>query len=142
MDQRGRKSASAVVAAHAVEVLPRPEPALDLTEQQADEWRKIVDALPADWFSPENHALLAQYVRHVVEARRIAQLIDTECAKGSAEMDMPIYLELLKAQRQESTALKTLAASMRLAQQAKYGAQSAATAKKAVGSGRRIWDRS
>ena len=54
--------------------------------------------------------------------------VDQEVARQ--DMDIATYAELLKAQRQESTALKALAASMRLAQQAKYNALSASTAAK------------
>ncbi|MGB1147880.1 MAG: hypothetical protein ACPG4M_08300 [Alphaproteobacteria bacterium] len=128
MGQRGRKSSGDVLVAETVQLVARPDAPLDLTPEQQEEWSEIVSALPADWFSRENYPLLAQYVRHVVDARRIAQLIDQEVARQ--DMDIATYAELLKAQRQESTALKTLAASMRLAQQAKYNALSASTAAK------------
>lgn len=125
MGTRGRKSSTELTTPGAVTLIERPAAPLDLTPEQAEEWQAIVDALPADWFQRENYPLLAQYVRHVIDARRIAQLIDQECAR--ADMDVAAYTELLKAQRQETAALKTLAASMRMAQQAKYNAQSAAT---------------
>lgn len=111
---------------------------MDLTPEQAEEWAAIVDSLPADWFSRENFVLLAQYCRHAIDARRLAQLIDQECSRK--ELDVAAYSELLKAQRQETAALKTLAASMRLSQQAKYNAQSAATAKRRGGTVSRPWE--
>jgi hypothetical protein len=41
----------------------------------AEVWRTFVDSMPADHFIPANYHLLTQLCRHVVEARRIAQLI-------------------------------------------------------------------
>jgi len=128
MGARGRRSADELAVRGAVALVERPDPPLDLTPQQAEEWQKITSALPAEWFSPENHALLAQYCRHTVDARRIAQLIDQECARG--DMEIATYTELLKAQRVETVALKTLAASMRLAQQARYRDRGADAAKR------------
>ena len=138
MGQRGRKSSEAFAVAAPVVVQARPAPPLELTAEQADVWQSIVDSMPADWFSTENHPLLIQYVRHTIEARRLAQLIDQECARE--ELSVGMYVELLKAQRAETTALKVLAASMRLAQQAKYGPRAASTASKRGGTTRRPWE--
>lgn len=138
MGTRGRKSSTELTTPGAVTLIERPAAPLDLTPEQAEEWQAIVDALPADWFQRENFPLLVQYCRHVVEGRRLAQLIDIVCAPE--DMQIGQYLELLKAQRQETAALKTLAASMRLAQQAKYNAQSAGTAGKKRGTVKRPWD--
>ena len=75
---RGRKSAGALtltVVTGDVEVVRRPEPPTELTREQAAEWRAVVDRLPADWFARETHGLLVQYCRHVVAARRVAELV-------------------------------------------------------------------
>lgn len=138
MGKRGPISIADQSTAPSVELVQRPPAPLDLTPEQGDVWVDVVSSMPADWFSIENFPLLSQYCRHVVEARRIAQLIDEECVRE--EMNMATYAELLKMQRQESAALKTLAASMRLAQQSKYNAQSAATADKSAKKRKRPWD--
>ena len=139
MGARGKKTGSQIVAqSAAVALIERPEPPLDLTPAQSDEWVTITSALPADWFSPENHPLLAQYCRHIVNARHIAQLIDQECSGN--EMDVKLYLDLLAAQHKQTTALKALAASMRLAQQAKYDTKNAAVAQKRAGTVKRPWE--
>lgn len=138
MGARGRKTSSQIVAERAVVAhMERPKPQLDLTPAQSDEWVEIVNVLPADWFSPENYPLLAQYCRHIVNARQMAQLIDQECS--SPEMDIRQYLDLLGAQHKQTTALKALAASMRLAQQAKYDTQKAAVTSKRGGTVKRPW---
>jgi hypothetical protein len=99
--QRGRKSAAAltVISSSGVETVRRPEPPTELTDEQADEWRAVVMRLPADWFPRETHALLTQYCRHVVAARRVAQLI--EGAEGAAEFDVETYERLLRMQEKE-----------------------------------------
>ena len=70
MAQRGKKSAASleVVNHSGVTELPRPQPLEELTDEQALEWRLIVNRLPADWFPAETHGILAQYCRHVVES--------------------------------------------------------------------------
>ena len=139
MGARGKKTGSQIVAQRAaVALIERPEPPLDLTPAQSDEWVTITSALPADWFSPENYPLLAQYCRHIVNARHLAQLVDQECS--NKEMDVRIYLDLLAAQHKQTASLKALAASMRLAQQAKYDTKNAAVAQKRAGTVKRPWE--
>lgn len=130
MIQRGRKGMGALAApaGGATTLLERPDAPLDLTPEQSDVWRATVDGLPADWFPRETWPLLSQYCRHTIDARRVAQLIDQECAK--ADMDVKAYADLLTMQRQETAALKAMAAAMRLAQQSSRDNGTAATAKK------------
>jgi len=138
MGARGKKTGSQIVAERAVVAhMERPKPPLDLTPVQSDEWVEIVNVMPADWFSPENYPLLAQYCRHIVNARHTAQLIDQECS--NKDMDIRQFLELLGAQHKQTAALKALAASMRLAQQARYDTKNAAVAQKRAGTVRRPW---
>ena len=96
-------------------VVSRPDAPLDLTPEETVEWQAIVDAMPAEWFQRETWPLLAQYCRHTVAARRVAQLIDAEMAQ--VEINVPTLYKLLAAQSRETAALKAMAASMRLAQQ-------------------------
>ena len=63
----------------------------------------VVDSMPADHFTPANYHLLTRLCRHVVEARRIAQLIKA----------------YRKAQLSESSIIQRLSCSMRLTQQSK-----------------------
>jgi hypothetical protein len=77
MRQRGRKSAASltVIGSSGIETVQRPEPPAELSEEQAAEWQAMVNRLSADWFPRETWPLLVQYCRHVVSARRVAQLI-------------------------------------------------------------------
>lgn len=129
MKQRGRKSAGELAVASPVKVHTRPEAPVELTPEQADVWVAVVDRMPADWFADETFPLLCQYCRHTIEARRLAQLIDQECARG--ETDVPAYLELLKAQQRETASLKAMAAAMRISQQSTRTERAAGVEKRA-----------
>jgi len=125
MATRGRKSAAslAVPAAVAVETVQRPDAPYDLTDEQAEEWWAVVNRMPADWFPRETHGMLAQYCRHVVAARRVAQLIaDLE---KSPDFDVENYDRLLKMQEREGRAISSLATRMRISQQATVRAEQA-----------------
>ena len=133
MGIRGPVSAAALsVVGSAVTVVRRPEPPGELTEEQAHEWRAVVNRLPADWFQRETHGMLAQFCRHVVAARRIAQLISAH--EGTEPFDVVEYDRLLKMQEREGRALSSLATRMRISQHATYDK----TRKKPI-EGKRPW---
>jgi hypothetical protein len=138
MKQRGKKSATAVATQEAVAVVNRPEPPLDLAPEEADVWSEIVDAMPADWFPRETWPLLKQYCRHAIMARRAAQLIDQASARN--DLDIAELKELAKMQRDETSALKAMAASMRLSQQASYSARGAGGEKSRRSTVKRPWE--
>lgn len=127
MQKRGRKSGAEIAVAAPVSIIRRPDAPLELTPDETEEWVAIVDTMPADWFTRETHGLLRQYCRHVVMARRIAQLIDTEMARD--EIDYGALDKLGQMQARETAAIKAMSASMRISQQASYTAKSAATGK-------------
>jgi hypothetical protein len=118
MGNRGRTSAAALSVIGPVRELRRAQAPAELTDEQADEWRAIVNRMPAEWFPRETHAMLAQYCRHVIAARRVAQLIDA--LEGRDPFDVEEYDRLLKMQEREGRALSSLATRMRLSQQATY----------------------
>lgn len=120
MTQRGRKSAAelAIVEHAGTKTVQRPDAPYDLTDEQSEEWWAIVNRMPADWFPRETHGLLAQYCRHIVAARRIAQLI--AACEGGENLDIDDYDRLLKMQEREGRALSSLATRMRISQQATF----------------------
>ena len=65
-----------VVTTGNVEVVRRVRAPPELTPEQAEEFQRVVSQMPAEWFCPGHTALLCQYARHVIMARRIAQLIE------------------------------------------------------------------
>lgn len=118
MASRGRKSAASmeVAVTGGVETVERPDSPYDLTDEQSEEWWAVVNRMPADWFPRETHGLLAQYCRHIVAARRVAQLV-TNC-EADADLDLARYDQLLKMQEREGRALSSLATRLRITQQA------------------------
>lgn len=116
MGSRGRTSAaSREVAAATIETVERPDAPYDLTDEQTEEWWAVVNRLAADHFPRETHALLAQYCRHVVAARRVAQLIGA--CEAESDLDVETYDRLLKMQEREGRALSSLATRLRITQQ-------------------------
>jgi len=141
MLQRGRRGIAALTAptaAGATTLIERPEAPLDLTPEQSDVWRSIVDAMPADWFPRETWSLLSQYCRHTVAARRVAHLIDVETARD--EVDIGALDKLMAMQARETASLKAMAAAMRLAQQSSRTDGAAATAKRGARTVKRPWE--
>ena len=112
MQQRGRKSAAELAIAPVVQVEPRPVAPRELTDEQAAEWDAVVSRMEAEHFTRERWALLAQYCRHVVAARRVAQLV--AAVEGLHDLDLDEYDKLLKMQEREGRALSSLATRMRL----------------------------
>lgn len=117
MKQRGRKSAAELEIARpgAIETVERPDAPYDLTDEQSEEWWAVVNRLPADWFPRETHAMLAEYCRHVVKARRVAQLVAAE--EAQEELDLSSLDKLYKMAERESRAITSLATKMRISQQ-------------------------
>jgi hypothetical protein len=133
--QRGRKSAAAVavIGPHGLETIRRPDPPISLTDEQADEWRKVTNAMAADYFSPETHALLEARCRAVVHGRRLSERIENEMA--SDEYDWKTHKELLHAQAEQAHIVAVLDTKMKLAQQTVYDKS---TAKRKTG-GKAPW---
>ena len=117
--KRGRKSAAELNT-------PRPQPLEiyarqglppELASEEAEEFLRIVNSYPADWFDAANLPLLTQFARHVVQARRVAELL--ERAVGQPDTQWEYYAAMLKQQRAESAALASLATKLRLTPQSR-----------------------
>ena len=120
MAKRGRASAAdlQVLPSAQIETVERPDAPYDLTEEQSAEWWAVGNRVPAEWFPRETHGLLAQYCRHVVTARRVAEMI--EAAQADKETSLDDLDKLYKMQEREGRALSSLATRMRISQQATF----------------------
>ena len=120
MGDRGRTPAAALsVATDNTERMAQRPPAPEhLTAAQKVVWRQTVDAMTADWFRPETLEVLAQYCRHVVEARELAALIDQ--MKGNEGMDLREYALMLRCHKAESEAILSTATKLRITLQSTY----------------------
>jgi hypothetical protein len=135
MGTRGPRSAASltVISGSGIEAVERLRPPSDLNDEQKAEWIAIVNHLPADWFGRETAAMLAQYCRHIVASRRVAQLI--ALAEADEELSIKDYDRLLKMQEREGRAITSLATKMRISQQATYD-----KSKKKPSAARKPWE--
>lgn len=126
MKQRGRKSTQALAIAEisvgALDRVERQRPPHDLTDEEVEVWVSIVNAEQADWFSPGNVPLLTQLCRHVVHARRVAELLERALSSVDPETKKPTlaiqdYDRLLKMQERESAVMMSLATKLRITNQ-------------------------
>jgi hypothetical protein len=121
-----RKSAAALSVVQSLPGAKRPEPPEELTEEQAVEWRKVVDRLPADWFPQDSHQLLVAYCRHVSRARVLAEMLDRfERERIGLAAGLREYEKLLGMADREHRAISSLATRMRLTQQSRYRGETA-----------------
>lgn len=125
MGSRGRTSTAAlsVISSQGIETVRRPDPPDELTDEQSDEWRAVVSRMPADWFPRETHGMLAAYCRHVVTARKVAQIVAS--IEKSEKFDIDAYDQALKMQEREGRAISSLATRMRISQQSTVRAEKA-----------------
>lgn len=105
-----------IVSPSVIETIQRQRPPHHLTDEEVEVWHSVVNSEPADWFTPGNAPMLAQYCRHVIQAHRIADLI--ERATGDPKLKITAYDRLLKIQERESRCIASLATKMRISQQA------------------------
>jgi len=121
MTKRGRASVASLVISSktsVIERIQRPDAPYELTDTQAAVWHRVANDLPADWFTPKNYDLLTLHCRHVVDAHRIASLIEQEM--GAKEIDLKSYNSLLKMQERESRAIMASMTQMRTSHQSLY----------------------
>jgi phage terminase small subunit len=84
--------------------LARPEPPPALTPAQAKLWRKVVQAMPANWFRPEMLEGLEAYCVGVTRWRAIAARVNT--LQDTGKVDDEFY----RTVRQESQAMRAMMA--------------------------------
>ena len=129
---------------------PPPAPPAELGPEAAAEWRAVTARMPSDWWGPENYALLTNFCRATIEARRLSatiDLLDQELA-GEVDQDGRSALDaictssrtldrLLRMRSREVMTLSSLATRMRLSQQSCYDKTKAVKKRPA---GPRPWD--
>ncbi|MHC2530579.1 hypothetical protein [Bradyrhizobium diazoefficiens] len=119
--KRGRVSSAARdVIGLLAETTERPDAPYTLTDTEANEWRAIVAAMPAQYFARTQYPLLTQLCRHVVASNRVAMLIESVCKQKA--IDRAELVSLQAAQAAETSAIIRLSRSMRLTHQSVYRA--------------------
>lgn len=139
MGKRGRKSAAELAIAPLIEIEPRPVAPSELVDEEAAEWEKIVARMPAIWFTKETHPLLVQLCRHIVAARRLAQLIH-QAAHGDEDFQVEYYMRLLRAITGQTAVIASVSTKLRITPQSSYDAKVAGTAKGNSSDIRKPWE--
>jgi hypothetical protein len=116
--QRGRQSpaAFALQATGLMVTATRPDAPYNLGDEEAEEWRAIVNSMPADYFIRANFPVLAQLCRHIVAAEQVAIMLKKY--QKQKNFNYRDYAALLAQQSAESLSIMRLSRSLRLTHQA------------------------
>ncbi|MDJ0922108.1 MAG: hypothetical protein QNI84_13355 [Henriciella sp.] len=143
----GKKSKAAQQVAQVLRMGERPPAPLSLLRDRAiEEWVRVTNAMPSDWFTDETLALLESYCNHVANADswvRLIQGFDVNWVNDpeTGEAALARYEKFQKNFERETRAASSLATRMRMTQQAKYTTKSAGTsAKGRAPGGRKPWE--
>jgi len=110
--------------------LPPPD---SMTARQKEIWRGIVQGKPSGWFSAAALPLLESYVRSISSYEHVSRLVETAQVGKTDLMELN---RLFIMQERLARLFMSLATKMRLTQQSKYQARSAAN----TDTGKRPWD--
>jgi lipoate synthase len=108
MLQRGKQSSASLMILPYTSV-DRPEPPDDLTQRQAETFRKVVHAIPERHLTAATEILTAQLARHVSFARVLGEALD-QCQDNRRRSP------LLAAHMRETTAIMRLSGLLKLPQ--------------------------
>jgi hypothetical protein len=122
--------------------LPPPEPPPELEAREAYIWREITGKLPGDWFAPETTPMLKELCRHIRHADDLAiEMAEMRAAIESVKQSETMTIvermaaiaqgskamaAMLRAHGYQSERIGNLATKLRLTNQAKIPAGSAA----------------
>jgi hypothetical protein len=142
MRQHGRKSPAAQATVIVGEFGKRPEPPAELTARQAEIWRETAASEPVEFFATAaQRGLLADYCRHREAAENVSAVIDRfnpEWLKNSEGVKQ--YQALSRIREVETRAAMSMARSLRLTNQSRYGHRAAHTAAANAAKGPRPWE--
>ena len=140
--KRGRKSAAELEAVPAVIRLgDRPEPPAGLNDRAQDEWRRVVNRMPSDWFTDETLSVLQAFCEHVAEGEALQLMI--ERVRNLAMRDdeaFDRYRKLCAMKESQTRAALSCATKMRLTQQSSYTDKASGTAKRNSAGGIKPWE--
>jgi hypothetical protein len=127
MAKRGRKSAAGLALPGPIEKMARLAPVEGLSAAERELWLDVVNAMPANWFAPEQAEVLAIYVRHAVSAANLSMLVNRiSPAKLGEDGALDLLNNLLKMRERESRGAIAAARALRLTNQSRYHPTSAA----------------
>ena len=141
MKQRGRKSVAAAAPADFQKAKQRPIAPADMLDAEKAVWKRVVAAMPADWFNREHLDLLRSYCEHSVRARKYSRMASMFEAKDVGErIELDDLDRVSRMAEREVRAALALARSMRITHQAQLRSETAATKRDSDGGEPRPWD--
>jgi hypothetical protein len=143
MPKPGPKSANSLAVVPAA--LPqRPEPPDDLpSPEHAEQWREIVAAMPAGWFTSETWPVLRQLCQHIVTSKFVAmELSQFEGGLVNDPKQAIAFERLAQRQEKEGDAIVRLSQKLRLTKKSRYDGHNdrGSTAIANAGAGHKPWD--
>lgn len=140
-NKRGRASVASMTTV-AVKIGERPQPPMSLNARAEDEWMRVVNRLPSDWFGDETLSLLQAYCEHVAEGEAIQMMIEKVRKTAMADDESyKRYRDLLRDKELQTRAALSCATKMRLTQQSSYTDKAASTAQAKTTGGDKPWQR-
>ena len=98
-----------------------------LTDEQAEEWRGIVDSLPPGYFRPGDVSLLAAYVTASVFYRRASADMESRGMTLSDDRGKEYVNPAHQVLTSQASAMAQMAVKLRLCPSARYSEKAAAT---------------
>lgn len=109
---------------------PRPDAPICLNDRAADEWFRVVNRMPSDWFTDETLSLLQAYCEHVAEGEAIQLMIEKVRPLAMRDDESyKRYRDLLRDKELQTRAALSCATKLRMTHQSSYTDKSSATAK-------------
>jgi hypothetical protein len=129
-----KKSAAALAIVPPSKLGGKPAPPKSLTKREKDLWGEVVDTKPAGWWDADSLPVLREYVRAAVTC----DLLDARVRSAFRSGDDAALRGALDMRDKEARRMVSLATKMRLTQQSRYDAKTAATADQRA-AGKRPW---
>ena len=139
--KRGRKSSADLAVTPGVQRIgDRPEPPASLNDRAQDEWFRIANRMPSDWFTDETLSVLQSHCEHVAEGEALQLMIERVRKLAMTDDEaFARYKELLKMKREQTAIVLSSGTKMRLLQQSSYTTKASATAKQGGKGGSKPW---
>ena len=120
----------------------RPQPPLCLNPRAEDEWNRVVNRMPSDWFTDETLSTLQAYCEHTAEGEAIQMMIEKVRKLAMADDDAyKRYRDLLRDKELQTRAALSCATKMRMTQQSSYTDKASSTAKQKTTGGLKPWQK-
>jgi phage terminase small subunit len=125
METRGRESELEREVASVIRIADvRPDPPPFLDADEATEWRRIVNNMPAGWYKDSYYGDLVAYCQKLVEGLRMtanAKLVEDKYGEG-----WPKYKEFTKGSERCYRAVDKFGTTLRITAQSRYDREKAA----------------